>query len=560
MAKGIRWKLLVLIILVLGAVYLLYPSIRLYSMNKDEVAMLGEEEHESLKDKALHLGLDLLGGMHLVLELDRTQLESGEVSDAMDRAMEILRNRVDQFGVAEPIIQQQGSDRIVIQLPGVTDKERAISLVGQTALLEFKLVKTEAETRQILERLDRSIERLIRPESADTEAPAADLADSLWADMTDSLTADAADSLAGDTLLVEEESLQPLLTKAAAYPQLVIGGVLFPEDVVPEVDKLFAEYNADSLLPRDSQVAWDVETQTMQDGRSGRVLYVLNKRAEQTGATIANASMGIGLDPNAPNAPGVSLEFNRQGGRQFRRVTGANVGRQLAIVLDGKVRSAPNIRERIPSGRAQITGSFTIDQAKDLAIVLRAGALPAPVNIIEERTVGPSLGRDSIRQGVRAGLLGGILVLISIVIYYRASGLLAAFALFLNLLFLFAALAALRGTLTLPGIAGVVLTVGMAVDANVLVFERIREELRTGKTVSQSIRTGYARALTTILDANLTTLISAIVLWQFGTGPIKGFAITLIFGIAANIYTAVFVTRMFFDMIITRRRLEGLSI
>jgi protein-export membrane protein SecD len=558
MAKGIRWKLLVLIILVLGAVYLLYPSIRLYSMNEDQVAMLGEEEHESLKDKALHLGLDLLGGMHLVLELDRTKLESGEVSDAMDRAMEILRNRVDQFGVAEPLIQQQGSDRIVIQLPGVTDKERAITLVGQTALLEFKLVKTEAETRQILERLDRSMERLIRPESADTTALATDTADSLMVDITDSLTADTT-ALATDTLLVEE-TLQPLLSKAAAYPQLVIGGVLFPEDVVPEVDKLFADYNAHSLLPRDSQIAWDVELQTMQDGRGGRVLYVLNKRAEQTGATIANASMGIGLDPNAPNAPGISMEFNRQGGRQFRRVTGANVGRQLAIILDGKVRSAPSIRERIPSGRAQITGSFTVDQAKDLAIVLRAGALPAPVNIIEERTVGPSLGRDSIRQGVRAGLLGGILVLIFIVIYYRASGLLAAFALFLNLLFLFAALAALRGTLTLPGIAGVVLTVGMAVDANVLVFERIREELRTGKTVSQSIRTGYARALTTILDANLTTLISAIVLWQFGTGPIKGFAITLIFGIAANIYTAVFVTRMFFDMIITRRRLEGLSI
>lgn len=545
MAKGMRWKLLVLIILVLGAVYVLYPSVRMFTMEKDQFDQLSTADQESIKEKSLHLGLDLLGGMHLVLELDRTRLKPEQVDDAMDRAMEILRNRVDQFGVAEPVIQQQGSDRIVIQLPGVTDKERAISLVGQTALLEFKLVETETETRQIIERLDRSLARIIEP-SAVHAVP----------DTTDTL---AVDSLAVDSLFVEQGH-RPILDKAVGYPQLIRGGILFPEDVVGDINGLFEKYNVDSIAPRGVQVAWDVELRPLADGRPGRVLYVLNKRTEQTGATIANARMGIGLDPNAPNAAGVSLEFNRQGGRQFRKVTGANVGRQLAIILDGKVRSAPFIRERIPSGRAQITGSFTVDQAKDLAIVLRAGALPAPVNIIEERTVGPSLGRDSIREGIRAGLLGGILVLIFIVIYYRASGILALIALVLNLLFLFAALAGLRGTLTLPGIAGIVLTIGMAVDANVLVFERIREELRTGKTVSQSVRAGYARALTTILDANITTLISAVVLFQFGTGPIRGFAITLMIGIIANIYTAVFVTRMFFDMIMSRRRLESLSI
>ncbi|MBD3334147.1 MAG: protein translocase subunit SecD [Candidatus Eisenbacteria bacterium] len=530
MARGLRWKFLILVLLLVIAGWLLYPSYRLYSMSPEERAALPEETEESLKDKALRLGLDLQGGMHLVLELDRSQLEADEVKDAMARGMEILRNRVDQFGVAEPVIQRQGDDRIIIQLPGLLDKERAVRLIGQTALLEFKLVKSENETVQMLERLDRSIARMLRPSAADTL----------------------------DTLDVA--TFEPVLDRAPLYPQTTLGGVLFPVDDVEELKEMFGEMNADSLLPRDAEVAFGTETYAVGDGRRGQVLYVLNRRPEMTGATIKNAIMSVGLDPNAPNAPGVSLEFNRDGTRKFRRVTGANVGRQLAIVLDGKVRSAPVIQERIPSGRAQITGSFSDEQARDLAIILRAGALPAPVKIIEERTVGPSLGRDSIDQGVRAGLLGGILVVLSIVIYYRASGLLAALALILNLLFLFAALAGLRGTLTLPGIAGVVLTVGMAVDANVLVFERIREELRTGKTVSQAVRSGYARALTTILDANLTTLISAVVLFNFGTGPVKGFAITLMIGIIANIYTAVFVTRMFFDFVMSRRRLESLSI
>jgi protein-export membrane protein SecD len=530
MGRGLRWKFLILVFLVLGSIYLLYPSLKIYTMSPEEREALPEAEAKALRSKALKLGLDLQGGMHLVLELDRSRLKPEEVPDAMARAMEILRNRVDQFGVAEPVIQQQGEDRIVIELPGLVDKERAVQLIGQTALLEFKLVKTEADTRQILERLDRTLARILRPS----------LADSL-------------DSL-------EIASFRPILDRAPLYPRLTFGGVLFPEEDAQELQKLFKEVGVDTLIPRHAQLLWGAEPQPIRPGQMGRILYVLNRRAEMTGATVKNAIMAVRLDPNAPNAPGVSLEFNREGARKFRRVTGANVGRQLAIVLDGKVRSAPVIRERIPSGRAQITGRFTDEEARDLAIVLRAGALPAPVRIIEERTVGPSLGRDSIRQGIRAGLVGAALVLLFMVFYYRGSGVLAVVALALNILFLMAVLAGLRGTLTLPGIAGIVLTIGMAVDANVLVFERIREELRTGRTVAKCVEQGYKRALTTILDANLTTLISAAVLFQFGTGPIRGFATTLGIGIMANIYTAVFVTRMFFEMIMSRRRLEKLSI
>jgi preprotein translocase subunit SecD len=292
----------------------------------------------------------------------------------------------------------------------------------------------------------------------------------------------------------------------------------------------------------------------------GSVLYVLKKEPEMTGAAIANATMQFDLDQTRPGAPGVSLNMNASGTNTFRRVTGANVGRNLAIVLDGKVKSAPRIQGRIPSGRASITGSFADEEARDLAIVLRAGALPAPVNIIEERTVGPSLGADSIRSGLMAGIIGAVAVVIFMLVYYRLSGGIAVIGLFLNILFLFAALSALRGTLTLPGIAGIVLTIGMAVDANVLIFERIREELRAGKRVRPAIEAGYERALRTIMDSNLTTLISALVLAQFGTGPVKGFAVTLGIGIIANLYTAVFVTRMIYDLVTARRTVRNLSI
>jgi preprotein translocase subunit SecD len=293
---------------------------------------------------------------------------------------------------------------------------------------------------------------------------------------------------------------------------------------------------------------------------TGRYLYVLKKEPEMTGGSVASAEARVGLEQTNPGAWGVSMKMTPKGRADFARVTGNSVGRQLAIVLDGQVNSSPVVRERIPTGDASITGSFDVESARDLAIVLRAGALPAPVRVIEERSVGPSLGGDSIQQGVMAGMIGSALVVVFMVIYYQLSGVIAIAAMMLNTFYVVAALAGFGATLTLPGIAGLVLTIGMAVDTNVLIFERIREELRHGKSVRQSVELGYDRAFRTILDAHMTTVLSALFLFQFGTGPIKGFAVTLIIGLAANMFTAVLFTRMIYDFMLGRGKLERLSI
>jgi len=379
------------------------------------------------------------------------------------QGLETIRNRVDQFGVAEPSIQQQGDNRILVQLPGVQDPERAKSLIGKTALLEFKLVNEGANVEQ-----------------------------------------------------------------AVAGP-------------VPTGSELLYERRVDK-----------------QTKEERRIPFVVEKKALLTGADVANARVSI--DQNT-SEPYVSLVLTGAGGRLFADLTSANVGRRLAIILDGNLYSAPVIRERIPSGLAQITGSFTSETATDLAIVLRAGALPAPVQILEERTVGPSLGADSIRKGIVSSAAAALAVVFFMLIYYRLSGLVADVALALNLLVLLAAMAGFHATLTLPGIAGVVLTIGMAVDTNILIFERIREELRSGKTVRAAIDSGFARAFRTVIDTHVTVLVSAAILYQFGTGPVKGFAVTLAIGIFASLFTAVFFTRLVFDLIYMRgRRVESISI
>jgi preprotein translocase subunit SecD len=379
------------------------------------------------------------------------------------QGLETIRNRVDQFGVAEPSIQQQGDNRILIQLPGVQDPERAKALIGKTALLEFKLVNEGANVEQ------------------------------------------------------------------------AVAGQVPP--------------NSELLYQR------RVDKQTKEERR---IPYVIEKKALLTGADVANARVSI--DQNT-SEPYVSLELTAAGARQFTDLTSANVGRRLAIVLDGNLYSAPVIRERIPSGQAQITGGFTSEEATDLAIVLRAGALPAPVQVLEERTVGPSLGADSIHRGIVSSAAAALAVVLFMLVYYRLSGLIADVALALNLLILLAALAGFRATLTLPGIAGVVLTIGMAVDTNILIFERIREELRSGKTVRAAIESGFARAFRTVIDTHVTVLVSAAILYQFGTGPVKGFAVTLAIGIFASLFTAVFFTRLVFDLLYMRgRRVESISI
>jgi preprotein translocase subunit SecD len=394
-------------------------------------------------------------------------LKAGEIRQlrelAVRQVLETIRNRVDQFGVAEPSIQQQGDNRILIQLPGVDDPQRAKDLIGKTALLEFKLVDDKVD------------------------------------------------------------------------PEAVAKGT------VPEGDELLYQRRVDK--------------DTKQERKTP---YVVQKKVYLTGSDLTTARVSI--DQNT-SEPYVSVEFNAAGAKAFGDLTEANVGRRLAIVLDGNVHSAPQIRERIPSGRAQITGGFTTADATDLAIVLRAGALPAPVQFLEERTVGPSLGADSIRKGLISTAAAALAVVLFMVAYYRLSGLIADVALSLNLLILMAAMAGFHATLTLPGIAGIVLTIGMAVDTNILIFERIREELRSGKTVRAAIDAGFARAFRTVVDTHVTVLVSAAILYQFGTGPVRGFAVSLAIGILASLFTAVFFTRLIFDLIYMRaRRVESISI
>jgi len=530
MLKTLRWKAILYGAIAVFAILLLVPSV---------TSQLPPWWSKILPSEKVHLGLDLQGGMYLLLtvegekavesyieqiknnlrdelkdqgipvgklerEKDRIVLEfsgakekvdnllgtrftmlrelssSGEGGiwkvqmlldskeidtvkrRAIDQALEIIRNRIDQFGVSEPEITLQGTDQILVQLPGIRDPQRAINLIGQTALLEFKLVDEEGN-------IEEALKGNIPP---------------------------------GDVILYEKS-----------------------------VDR--------------------------QTGAVRKIPLLLKERTLMTGEFIKDAR--VALDSQF-HEPYVAMEFTDVGARLFEQITAANVKKRLAIILDNNVYSAPVIQERIAGGRAQITGRFTTDQAKDLAVVLRSGALPAPVKILEQRTVGPSLGQDSIHKGIISVLLSGIVVAIFMVIYYQYSGLIADSALILNVILTMAVLALFRATLTLPGIAGLVLTIGMAVDSNILINERIKEELRIGKTIRMAIDQGYHRAFTAIFDSHVAALISGVILYQFGTGPVKGFAVTLCIGLLANLFTAVFVTRVIYDFITLKFAIKRLSI
>jgi len=440
MPKSLQYKIILILCIVGAAVYCLYPSFIWYSQKHDP--------SETSAQKILKLGLDLQGGVRLLLEVETEKVPADEKKDVVERALEIIRNRVDQFGVSEPLIVKQGDKWIVVQLPGVKDPQKAIEIIGKTAMLEFKLVNEKADLEKI-------------------------------------------------------------------------------PDGFEALDK--------------------------KDG--GRL--IVKSTAELSGASLSNARVEIG---GSYNLPYISLEFTKEGASKFAAVTGENINKQLAIVLDGIIQSAPVIKSRIPDGKAIIEGMFSMDEAKYLAIVLRAGALPAPVKIIENRTVGPSLGSDSIKKGTLAAIIGFFVVCLFMPAYYKKTGFLADMALALNLLLLCAAMVLIGATMTMPGIAGIVLTIGMAVDANVLIFARIREEIAIGKTPLVAIDTGYEKALVTILDSNITTLIAAAFLFQFGSGPIKGFAITLSIGIVSSMFTAIFVTHAVWDAAVFGKTIEKISI
>ena len=535
-----------------------------------------------LQTKFLEKGLQLDRYFGKKGESDRKVITSlrEEAEAAIDRSREVLVNRIDQFGVSEPSIVKQGHRRIVVQLAGVQDVNRAKAVIGKTAQLEMKLLRDADYTRSILMKIDEIVKK--RQQGAlDSTALAEVLApDSTGQDTTladEKIRSDeevnlnelfgempgATDQLGGDTSIsVDKEMFQenPFLALLGNVGDMIAA----PVQNVKAVDIILNYPEVKQIIPEDSEFLWDSKPEIYGE-KEWLFLYFVKKAVELTGDYIEDANVqvsggGSGTQMGRAGAAEVHFNLNSEGTKKFARVTGANVKKHLAIVLDGKISNAPRIKQKIDGGSAYIDGMANIEEAKDLENVLKSGALPSRLVSIEERTVGPSLGRDSIKKGQNSMLLGLLIVVVFMMIYYRLSGIVADLALILNILFVMAILAAFHATLTLPGIAGIILTIGMAVDANVLIFERIREELRTGKTIRAAIDAGYGRAFTTILDANLTTFLTALVLYQFGTGPIQGFAVTLSIGIVASMFTAIVVTRFVFDYVTTKWEVKRLSI
>ena len=480
-------------------------------------------------------------------------------TEAVDRSLDILRNRIDQFGVAEPTIQKQGNSRIIVELAGVSDPERVRGIIGKTALLEFKLLKSREIADRVADRINKYIQSRIQPgDSSKTEKSPKDSSSTSLEELfsvNDSSNSDTSKGVAK----VKDSIFEENIFFQSPYDPSTI---LVPSDKEEKFKQILALAEIKKIIAEEGGNAEFLWGSKKQGNGQYTPVYLVNKKSELGGESIVDARPQAG-SPNDPSSMGKfesSLTFNDDGARLFARVTGANIKKRLAIILDNRVVLAPTLQTKIANGRARITGLDTFDDAKDLSIVLKAGALPAPVRIIEERTVGPSLGHDSIMAGSYSALIGLIVVMIFMMFYYRFSGVIADSALFLNILFILSVMASLGATLTLPGIAGIILTIGMAVDANVLIFERIREELKRGKTIRASLDQGYAKAFITILDANVTTFIAGLVLYTYGSGPIKGFAVTLMIGIVASMFTAIVVTRVIFNYYLGARPVKKLSI
>ena len=638
MSKNLTPRYIIIALVLAWALLTLWPSVK-YQMlspdDKEEMRELGTLE--SLENDIIKQGLDLKGGIYIVLEVDlptlistlainkdtkfertisevRNSLKENtqqnfftvfansvsgnglrlpryydvdygakpddilaslkeQADDAINRVLEILQNRVDQFGVSEPTIQKQGNRRIIVELAGIQDSDRARALLQSTAQLEFCLVKSPEVTNDILSQIDNLVkgdEQLESLVSSINEDYEDDNELSVSEDKTVSISElfgeDAETSKdSSDTSVVVDQNIfqeRPFSSLLRALGN----NIAVPEKNLYIVKKIINKQEVqDKLGLGNGQFLFapDAENFSTNDGIDEKLVYMyyLEKDADLTGGVIeeANATIG-GQGTSAVGQPIVLLDMNSEGARTWSRITGANIGRQIAIVLDKKVHMAPSIRTKISDGGTMIEGFAGMDEAMDIAIVLRAGALPAPVNIIEERIVGPSLGADSVKRGTNSVLVGLGLIIVFMFVYYKLSGSIANFALIWNILLVLAVLASLGATLTLPGIAALILTVGMSIDANVIIFERIREELRKGKSVRAAIDGGYNRALTTIIDANVTTLIAALVLYQFGTGPIRGFATVLFWGIVISMFTAIFVTRTIFNSFTDRKGLKRLSI
>jgi preprotein translocase subunit SecD len=635
--REFRFRLILIVAAIVLSIYLLYPTYVDYQNSSDVKETLQLKEEQLLKDnpdlnksqidrilritedsiltanpdivknreKRVKLGLDLQGGMRIVLEVNTGKLmeklaknpddafievladaekeanetdepvvdiigrkfsEKGirlsryygtirqeddeiiselkeDAEDAVTRAMEIIRNRVDQYGVSEPSIQRQGSRRIIVELPGVAREEEAKQLLQGTALLEFRIVRDPDFTFNIMQKIDEVLAgKIIDSTKTDSTGISDETADT-------SLTSN--DTLDQPEELTEEEFKQqhPFFATALLDPQGRSADAYVKADERNKLDMMLSRPDVQKVIPNNVEFIYSAKSFAGNEGEEFYLMYMVNKEPELTGGVITDAVATI--DPTS-SAPIVNMTMNSEGATEWARITGANVDKRIAIMLDGVIFSAPVVRGKIPGGRSQIEGMADLNEAKLLEIVLKAGALPAPVDIIEERTVGPSLGEDSINKGLLSVLLGYALVAVFMIFYYRKAGTIAAAALTFTILFILGVLAGFNATLTLPGIAGIILTIGMAVDANVLIFERIREEMSTGKTIKASIDSGYARALSAIVDSNITTFFTGIILYQFGTGPIQGFALTLMIGIGASLFSALVIARVIFDMMVTK--------
>ena len=497
------------------------------------------------------LGLDLQGGMHLVLEVDDPEgtMAPEARADAIDRAERILRTRIDEFGVEEPNIQKAGADRLIVELPGIgpDDESRAKDIIQQSAFLEFKLVLPVMELESQLAQIDRQIVSVLGADSiralgGATEDTNSEVEDLLFGGL-DAPDSAQADSTGVDGEDVEEDqsvNLRPLTGLLAGGD--FEGVYLVATENVETAMLYLAMPEVQRSLPRNVSLHWEEDPIALTQ-RTFRRLYVTTEDTFVTGEMLEDATAQ--RDPQGSQAQ-VNFEFNRAGGRRFSRFTEQNIGNLIAIVLDGEIVSAPVVRARIGASGVIEMGNADMAEAADLALVLRAGALPAPLAIMEERTVGPSLGQDSINAGQIAGIIGMVAVVLIMTLYYRMAGVLAVMALGVYATLVLGGLAAFNGVLTLPGIAGLILSVGMAVDANVLIFERIREELILGRATRTAVEEGFAHALSAIVDANMTTLFTALILFQFGTGPVRGFALTLSIGIVASFFSALYVTKTLF--------------
>ena len=573
-------EIIILLVIAISA-WSVWPSIQVHTLKGEEQKAFVKENPKTAS-RSINFGLDLAGGTSITLEIDKSGLKENEdIRDIREQSLEIIRNRVDQYGLSEPQISPSGDDRILVELAGVDDST-AKALVGSTAKLEFKILAEAERFPQVVGVIDQYLTRQTKDIAADA-APVADSAKTADSTVAAAPAADTAKALSDDELLgvthtaeaapakdsaapAAEAKAEPASEVGVALSSYFINGAynggFIAEESIEKVKKLLETDGVKKLIPRDVQFAFGSGLEPMERGSKlkAKRLYLLKKRAEMSGEDIVDAQPRRMTDGMNAGEVGVSLKFGGIGPKKFSAVTAANVKKQMAIVLDNQVISAPRINERIPNGEAQITGLDDMAEANRLAVVLRAGALKAPMNIIESRSVGATLGEENIVQGFGSGAIGLLLCLVFMVAYYRLGGFIASLGMIINTLVTAAVMSVFSATLTLPGIAGFILVLGMSLDANVIIYERIREELKGGLTARAAVSKGYERAFSAIFDSNLTTVLTALILYKIGTGSVKGFGLTLMIGIITSLFCALTVTRAVLDWKLAKQDATTLSI